>query len=97
MLLLLLGGHDQVADLVRHRVRAFNAERRVSRSTRMHSTRPPPFLGVPLAPPLTAALAAASASALSDLPRRRRHWRFGRSTLTTVTPSLAKNRARPAP
>src|SRR4051794_32252687 len=40
--------------------------------------------------------AASSASMVSDLPRRRRAWRLGRSTSITVTSRAARKRASPA-
>ncbi len=52
---------------------------------RLVSTGPSPALGAPDASPLSAARAAASASVVSDLPRRRRNWRLARLTSTTST------------
>lgn len=65
-------------------------------SPRIASTAPSADFGRPDASPDSTALAAASASAGSDLwPRRAR--RLGRITSTTPTPSRARKRARPAP
>jgi len=71
-------------------VRALTALRRATRSARIDSTAPSPDFGVPDASPFRAASAAATASAASDLPRRRRACRFGRITSVTSTPSAAR-------
>ena len=47
--------------------------------------------------PDSAARAASTASAGSDLPVRRRAWRLGRSTSTTLTCAARNDRARLAP
>ena len=67
-------------------VRALIADRRAKRSMRIASSTPPSCpLGAPTASPARTARAAASASCRVHLPRRRRHWRFGRFTSTTST------------
>lgn len=58
------------------------------------STLPSRVLPAPCARPDSAARAASTASAGSDLPVRRRAWRLGRSTSTTLTPSARSDRAR---
>jgi hypothetical protein len=72
----LLGGHHP----------GFEAPRRATRRTRIISTWPSRFLGVVAATPARVARAAAWASIGSDLPRRRRVLRSGRSTSTTWSP-----------
>jgi MFS family permease len=67
--------------------RAWRAERLATTSTRMASTAPSLDLGLPVARPPRAARAASTASRGSDLPLRRRFWRFGRSTSMTSTPA----------
>jgi hypothetical protein len=94
----LLGrGDQQIAELVGGLGAALMAPVRATRSTRMASTIPLRALGVVVASSASTARAAASASMGSDLPRRRRRWRLGRSTSTTLTPAWVKWRVRPAP
>ena len=73
------------------------AEVKATRNTRIDSTIPPWVFGTTLASPLSTARAAASASAVSDLPRRRRAWRLGRITSITSMPRSARWRESPAP
>jgi hypothetical protein len=70
-------------------VRALSAPRRATRKARRASTAPSLDLGAPEASPFNAALAAASASVGSDLPRRRRTWRLGLMTSSTARGSLS--------
>lgn len=73
------------------------ADRFATTRARMASTLPSRVLPAPWALPDSAARAASTASAGSDLPVRRRDWRFGRSTSTTATPAARSDRARLAP
>ena len=71
-------------------VRALIPERRTTRSILVASTGLSPPLGRAVASPLRAARAAASASVVSSLPRRRRSWRLGRFTSTTPIPASVR-------
>ena len=72
-------------DIILAWVRLPLAERRATRNTRMASTFPSLVLADPVASLPWAARAAATVSWGSDFPLRRRRWRLGRSTSTTVT------------
>lgn len=78
-------------------VRALTADRRVVSRTRTASTTPSLVLGVGRRSGAIAVRAALIASRGSDLPRRRRSARFGRTTSTTVCPAARRCRDRPAP
>ncbi len=71
-------------------VRALTAPARAGLSIRIDSAAPSWLFGTPEASPLRAASAAATASAVSDLPRWRRAWRFGRITPATSAPRPAR-------
>lgn len=90
------GGRHEAVELVGGLERALTAERRATRRARIDSTRPVRALGTPLAVPACTARAAASASIVSDFPRRR-VLRSGRSTSTIRRPAAARCRAAPAP
>ena len=78
-------------------VRALSADWRATRNVRTISLGPSPVLGWAVAVPASTARAAASASTESDLPRRRRVRRSGRSTSITEILRARSQRASPAP
>ena len=91
-------GEAEVADLVERLDPASSGRERLATTrARMASTLPSRVLPAPWARPDSAARAASTASAGSDLPVRRRAWRLGRSTSTTATPTARSERARLAP
>lgn len=86
-----------MADLVERRdLRRATAALTTTRA-RIASTLPSFVFPCPWARPDSAARAASMASAGSDLPVRRRLWRFGRSTSTTSTEAVRRKRARLVP
>ena len=71
-------------------MRAWRAERLATTRARIASTLPSADLAIPLSRPDNAPRAASMASTVSDLPCRRRSWRFGRSASITFTASSAQ-------
>src|SRR6266536_3780752 len=86
-----------MADLIQVLDPHVAAERRATNKARIASTSPSADFAIPDARPDNAARAASIASSSSDLPLRRRSWRFGRSTSITTSRRLRRWRASPAP